>query len=280
MKKFIGAHVSIAGGVENAPLNAAAIGAKAFAMFTKNQKQWESKPLTPESIQAFTENCRHHGYTPEHILPHDSYLINLCQPDPDKRQQSWNAFTQEMVRCQQLGLVLLNFHPGSHLKVLSEKEAMRLVADGVRHALDNVPHVKAIFENTAGQGTNLGWNFEQLAEMMQAVDRPDRIGVCFDTCHAFAAGYDLVTPEGFEQTFADFDRLIGFRFLAGMHLNDAKSTRGQRLDRHHALGQGNIGWELFRRIVQDNRFNHIPLILETIDDTLWKEEIATLYSFC
>lgn len=278
--KYVGAHVSIAGGVEKAPLNAAAIGAKAFAMFTKNQKQWESKPLTPESILAFKENCQAHGFQVQHILPHDGYLINLCQPDPDKRRQSWQAFAQEMARCQELGLVSLNFHPGSHLKALAEKEAMRLVAEGVRQAIDQVPDVKAVFENTAGQGTNLGWNFEQLAEMMQAVDRPGRIGVCIDTCHAFAAGYDLASPEGFDQTFAAFDRLIGFRFLSGMHLNDAKGQLGQRLDRHHSMGQGTLGWNLFRRLMQDPRFDHLPLILETIDETLWAEEIATLYSFC
>ena len=274
--KFIGAHVSIAGGVENAPLNARAIGATAFALFTKNQRQWSAPPLPPESVAAFRERCRAGGYTPERILPHDSYLINLCQPDPIKRRAAQQAFTAELERCRILGLDRLNFHPGSHLNVLTPAEAIAAVAESVRIALDEVPEVTAVFENTAGQGTNLGSRFEELAAMLEAVDRPGRVGVCLDTCHAFAAGYDLLSETGFEQTFADFDRLIGFGCLRGMHLNDSRSGLGGRLDRHDSLGHGKLGWPVFERIMRDPRFDGIPLILETVDPALWPEEIARL----
>ncbi len=274
--KYIGAHVSIAGGVENAPVNAHALGATAFAMFTKNQRQWSAPPLSEESIAAFKANCAGFGYRPELILPHDTYLINLGNPDPDKRRNSLAAFIDEMERCRALGLVKLNFHPGSHLKLVSEEEDMRLIADGVREAVDTVPGVTAVFENTAGQGSNLGYRFEQLARMLELVDRPDRVGVCLDTCHTFAAGYDLATPEGYEKVFAEFERLIGFRHLAGMHLNDSKSRLGGRLDRHDSIGRGELGWSFFTRLMGDSRFDNIPLVLETIDETLWKTEIAQL----
>lgn len=274
--KYIGAHVSIAGGVENAPLNAHELGAEAFALFTKNQRQWAAPPLSEESIAAFKENCKRFGYAPELILPHDTYLINLGQPDPEKRRTSLNAFSAELERCHQLGLLKLNFHPGSYLKLVSEEEDLLLIAASVREALDTVPDVKAVFENTAGQGTNVGYSFEQLATMLEAVDRPGRVGVCLDTCHAYAAGYDLKTPEGYDKTFSEFDRLIGFDLLEGMHLNDSKSKLGGRLDRHDSIGKGELGWETFERLMADPRLDDIPLVLETIDETLWKAEIAAL----
>ncbi len=274
--KYIGAHVSIAGGVENAPLNAHALGADAFAMFTKNQRQWSAPPLTEESVTAFRANCEKSGCKPEMILPHDTYLINLGQPDPVKRENSLKAFIGELERCRQLGLVKLNFHPGSHLRLVSEAEGIALIADSVRQALDTVPGVAAVFENTAGQGSNLGYTFEQIAAMLELTDRPGRVGVCLDSCHTFAAGYDLATPEGYEKTFAEFDRLIGFDLLMGMHLNDSKSKLGGKLDRHDSIGKGELGWQFFGRLMTDSRFDNIPLILETPDDTLWKQEIATL----
>ena len=277
--KYIGAHVSTQGGVENAPLNAHALNATAFALFTKNQRQWVAPALKPESIEAFKENSRKYGYTPDMILPHDSYLINLGQPDPEKRKQSLNAFIDELKRCRQLGLDRLNFHPGSHLKVISETECIKLIAESVRTALDEVDNVTAVFENTAGQGSNLGYSFEQLAMMLEETGRPDRVGVCIDTCHAFAAGYDLSTQEGFEKVFEEFESRIGFRYLKGMHLNDAKGVLGSRLDRHHSLGEGNLGWNAFKRIVQDERFDNIPLILETIDESLWLEEVKKLQEY-
>ncbi len=277
--KYIGAHVSIAGGVENAPLNAAAIGAKAFAMFTKNQRQWTSPPLTEASIEAFKANCRKHGYAPEHILPHDGYLINLGNPDPVKREQSRKAFTDEMTRCMLLGLDRLNFHPGSHLREIPEEECLRLIAESVNAALDETEGVTAVLENTAGQGSNLGYSFEQLARIMEMIRDTSRIGVCIDTCHSFAAGYDLKSEEGYEKTMEAFERTIGFRYLRGVHLNDSKSVLGGHLDRHNSIGRGELGLEPFRRMMNDPRFNNIPMVLETIDETLWPEEIRLLYSF-
>ena len=274
--KFIGAHVSISGGVENAPLNARAIGARAFAMFTKNQRQWAAPPISEESAVAFRKNCRKFGFTAEQILPHDTYLINLGQPDPEKRTKSLAAFKDEMARCHQLGLVKLNFHPGSHLNLVPVEEELRLIADSVREAIDSVPDVVAVYENTAGQGSNVGNRFEELATMLELTGRPDRVGVCLDTCHTYAAGYDLATEEGYERTFAEFDRLIGFEYLKGMHLNDSKSKLAGRLDRHDSIGKGALGWETFRRLMRDPRFDGIPLILETPDDSIWAEEIAAL----
>ena len=277
--KYIGAHVSTQGGVENAPLNAKNINATAFALFTKNQRQWFAPALKQESIEKFKENCAMCGYTPDMILPHDSYLINLGQPDPEKRKQSLNSFIDEMRRCQQLGLNRLNFHPGSHLKLISEEECISLIAQSVRTAVDEVPGVTAVFENTAGQGSNLGYNFDQLASMLEQTERPESVGVCIDTCHAFAAGYDLSTPEGFEKVFDEFEKKIGFKYLKGMHLNDAKGVLGSRLDRHHSLREGNLGWSTFKWIMQDSRFDNIPLILETIDETIWLEEVQKLQEY-
>ena len=277
--KYIGAHVSIAGGVENAPLNAAAIGAKAFAMFSKNQRQWTSPPLTETSIEAFKANCRKHGYAPEHILPHDGYLINLGNPDPVKREQSRKAFTDEMKRCMLLGLDRLNFHPGSHLREIPEEECLRLIAESVNAALDETEGVTAVLENTAGQGSNLGYSFEQLARIMEMIRDTSRIGVCIDTCHSFAAGYDLKSEEGYEKTMEAFERTIGFRYLRGVHLNDSKSVLGGHLDRHNSIGRGELGLEPFRRMMNDPRFDNVPMVLETIDETLWPEEIRLLYSF-
>lgn len=276
--KYVGAHVSISGGVENAPLNAAAIGAKAFAMFTKNQRQWKSAPLTEESILAFRENCRTHGFSPKQILPHDGYLINMGNPDPEKRKQSLEAFTDEMTRCQQLGLDRLNFHPGSHLKLISEDDCLKLIAECVNTALSETKGVTAVIENTAGQGSNLGYRFEHLARIIELIDDKSRVGVCIDTCHTFAAGYDIKTPEGYEATMNEFDRIIGFRYLRGVHLNDSKSKLAGRLDRHHSIGAGELGVEPFRLLMNDPRFDDIPLVLETIDETLWPQEIQLLYS--
>ena len=277
--KFIGAHVSISGGVENAPLNAHAIEATAFAMFTKNQRQWSAPPYSEKNIAEFKENCARYGYTPAQILPHDGYLINLGQPDPEKRKAAQEAFLDEMIRCHQLGLTKLNFHLGSHLKKISEQECLALIAEGIRLAVDAVPEVVAVIENTAGQGSNLGYSFEQLGELIRLTDRPGRVGVCLDTCHAFAAGYDL-TEAGYELTMKHFEKCVGFQYLHGMHLNDAKAGLGSHLDRHESLGSGTLGWAVFERLMRDSRLDNIPLILETVDADLWPEEIARLKSFC
>lgn len=275
--KYVGAHVSISGGVENAPVNAHQIGAKAFAMFTKNQRQWAAAPYTAEHVELFHRRCKECGYSVDHILPHDSYLINLGNPDKDALEKSRAAFLDEMQRCEQLGLKLLNFHPGSSLKKISDEECLRTIAESVNITLDKTKGVCAVLENTAGQGSNLGFTFEQLAYIIERVDDKERIGVCIDTCHAFAAGYDLKTESGFNETFEHFNEVIGMIYLKGMHLNDSKKGQGSHVDRHDVIGKGELGIDTFRMIMNDSRFDNIPLILETPDEENWAEEIRMLY---
>jgi deoxyribonuclease-4 len=276
---YIGAHVSASGGVENAPLNATEIGANAFALFTKNQRRWEAKPLTSKSIEQFKRRCQVHGFLPEQILPHDSYLINLGHPEAEPLEKSRMAFLDEMQRCEELGLCYLNFHPGSHLKKIDPSECLDRIAESINWALDQTQSVIAVIEMTAGQGSNLGFSFEQIRQIIAGVNDKTRVGVCIDTCHIFAAGYDLRTFESSKAVFEEFDRIIGFEYLKGMHLNDSKGALGSRLDRHHSLGQGEIGLEVFKYIMQDDRFRGIPLVLETIDETIWADEIQLLRSF-
>ena len=277
--KYIGAHVSAGGGVENAPLNAFEIGASAFALFTKNQRQWSSPPLTGKSIEAFRENCGKHGFLAEMILPHDSYLINLGHPEQEPLEKSREAFLDEMQRCELLGLKLLNFHPGSHLQKIEVSKCLTTIAESINFVLERTKGVTAVIENTAGQGSNLGYVFEQVAEIISQVEDKSRVGVCIDTCHTFTAGYDLRVREEYDRTWSKFGDVIGFRYLRGMHLNDSKKELGSRVDRHDNVGKGLIGMELFKMIMQDERFNHIPIILETPDETLWAEEIKLLRTF-
>ncbi len=274
--KYIGAHVSASGGVENAPLNAKKIDATAFALFTKNQRQWKAKPLTDASIHRFKENCEAAGYSPDQILPHDSYLINLGHPEAAGLEKSRTAFIDEMSRCEQLGLKYLNFHPGSHLKKIAEEACLARIAESINLALAQTCGVTAVIENTAGQGTNMGHRFEHLAAIVAGVDDQSRVGVCLDTCHTFSAGYDLVTPKGYEKTLAHFDAVVGFSFLRGLHLNDGKKIMGSRVDRHESLGKGTLGLEAFQMIMNDPRVDGIPMILETPDDSRWAEEIRML----
>ena len=274
--KYIGAHVSAAGGVENAPVRAEEIGATAFALFTKNQRQWKAKPLTEENITKFKQRVDERGFSMDAIMPHDSYLINLGHPEKEKLQKSRDAFLIELQRCEQLGIKLINFHPGSHLNKISEKECLARNAESINIALDQTEFVKAVIENTAGQGTNLGFRFEHLAEMIEQVDQKDRVGVCIDTAHAFAGGYDISTEDGFTETFQQFDEIVGFDKLMGMHLNDSKKEVGTQVDRHDSLGDGFIGWTPFEMIMKDERFDDIPLILETPNTERWPEEIAKL----
>jgi deoxyribonuclease-4 len=275
--KYIGAHVSISGGVENAPVNAHKIGAKAFGLFVKNQRQWEAKPLTRQNIEAFKQNCNEYGYQPGHILPHDGYLINLGHPEKEGIEKSRKAFLDEMQRCEQLGLDRLNFHPGSHLKQISEEACMKRIAESVNIVLDKTEGVIAVLENTAGQGSNIGYTFEQLRFIIDLIEDKKRIGVCIDTCHSYAAGYDIKTQEGFRRTFEKFDEIIGFHYLKGIHLNDAKKGLGSRVDRHNSLGKGLLGIEAFRHLMNDDRFDDLPIILETPDEDLWPGEIKLLY---
>ena len=290
--KFVGAHVSASGGVFNAPLNAMEIGAKAFALFTKNQRQWVAKPLDEKTIETFQENLATSGILPKHVLPHDSYLINLGHPEVEKLEKSRAAFIDELERCKQLGLDRLNFHPGSHLVKVSKKDkdnrevmqpiedkCLDVIAESINIALDKTSDVTAVIENTAGQGSNLGWRFEHLAHIIDKVEDKSRIGICIDTCHMFTAGYDIRTREAYDKTWDEFEKIVGFKYLMGMHINDSKPPLGSHVDRHHSLGKGEIGLDAFRFIMNDERMNDIPLILETIDETIWKDEIALLYSF-
>ncbi|RUM67751.1 MAG: deoxyribonuclease IV [Sulfurospirillum sp.] len=277
MSKFVGAHVSASGGVFNAPDNAKKIGAKAFALFTKNQRQWKAKPLDEKTIDAFKQKLEEAEILPQHVLPHDSYLINLGHPEEEKRQKSLDAFIDEVQRCEQLGLDRLNFHPGSHLKKLSEEACLDRIAESMNKTLEVTRDVTLVIENTAGQGTNLGYRFEHLAHLIDKSIDKSRVGVCIDTCHMFTAGYDIRTKEAYDQTWKAFDDIIGFSYLKGMHINDSKPDLGSRVDRHHSLGQGKIGLDAFRFIMNDPRMDDIPLVLETIDDTIWAEEIRLLY---
>jgi deoxyribonuclease IV len=276
--KYIGAHVSAQGGVEYAPRNASEIGATAFALFTKNQRQWFSKSLSEDNVKLFRENCEKYGYLPHQILPHDSYLINLGNPDPGMLKKSRDAFLDEMQRCEQLGLDRLNFHPGAHLNLASEEESMALIAESINLALDKTKGVIAVIENTAGQGSNLGHRFEHLRYIIDLVGDKSRVGVCLDTCHTYSAGYNIKEADGFYKVFSDFDQIIGFQFLKGMHLNDTKKEFASRVDRHDSLGDGNLGMEVFSLIMNDPRFDGIPLILETPDETRWAAEIQLLKS--
>lgn len=292
--KFVGAHVSASGGVDNAPLNAMKIGAKAFALFTKNQRQWVSKPLEAKMIESFKTNLKESGIAPKHVLPHDSYLINLGHPEVEKLEKSREAFIDELQRCEQLGLELLNFHPGSHLvkvgkrdpeyddKIMeAELNCLDVIAESLNIAIEATKgsNVKLVIENTAGQGTNLGYKFEHLAHIINKIEDKSRVGICLDTCHTFTGGYDLRTREAYDATMDEFERLVGFEYLSAMHINDSKPKLGSRVDRHHSLGEGEIGWNTFKFIMNDERMNDIPLVLETIDESIWDREIEALYDF-
>ncbi|WP_281212326.1 deoxyribonuclease IV [Shewanella insulae] len=275
---WVGAHVSAAGGIANAPLNAQKIGANAFALFTKNQRRWQAAPLCPSQIEAFKANCEQANIPPDAILPHDSYLINLGHPDEAQLERSREAFLDEMQRCEQMGLTLLNFHPGSHLNKISIDECLARISESINLALDKTQGVSAIIENTAGQGSNLGHCFEQLAQIIDKVEDKSRVGVCIDTCHMFAAGYDLTTLEACEASFAQFDAIVGNHYLKAMHLNDSKTQLNSRVDRHHSLGAGYIGMDAFSYIMKHPATRQIPLILETIEPEIWPQEINWLRS--
>jgi len=276
--KYVGAHVSASGGVENSPINANLIGAKAFALFTKNQRQWFSNPLSKASIKAFRDNCEKYDYKQFQILPHDSYLINLGHPDKELLEKSRASFLDEMQRCEQLGLDRLNFHPGSHLNSISEEESLSRMAESINRALDNTKGVTAVIENTAGQGTNLGYKFEHIRFIIDKVEDKSRVGICIDTCHAYTSGYNIKSPEGFAETFSLFDKIVGFNYLRGMHINDSKKDYATRVDRHDNIGKGFLGKDVFRMIMNDSKFDNMPLILETPEESLWEEEIKKLYS--
>lgn len=276
--KYVGAHVSASGGVENAPVNANNIGAKAFAFFTKNQRQWFASPYKEENINNFKSRCEEYGYSANYILPHSSYLINLGNPNDEAVKKSRQAFIDEMQRCEQLGINRLNFHPGSHLNEISVDKCLDRIAESINMALEVTSGVCAVLENTAGQGTNLGHTFEQLAHIIDKIEDNSRVGVCLDTAHTLAAGYEIRIREKYYETFNKFDEIVGFKYLKGMHINDSKKELASRVDRHDSLGKGIMNMDLFTFIMNDPRMDNLPLILETPDETLWAEEIQILYS--
>lgn len=276
--KYVGAHVSASGGVENAPVNANNIGAKAFAFFTKNQRQWFASPYKEENINNFKSRCEEYGYSANYILPHSSYLINLGNPNDEAVKKSRQAFIDEMQRCEQLGINRLNFHPGSHLNEISIDKCLDRIAESINMALEVTSGVCAVLENTAGQGTNLGHTFEQLAHIIDKIEDKSRVGVCLDTAHTLAAGYEIRIREKYDETFNKFDEIVGFKYLKGMHINDSKKELASRVDRHDSLGKGIMNMDLFTFIMNDTRMDNLPLILETPDETLWAEEIQILYS--
>jgi len=277
--KYVGAHVSASGGVENAVKNAINIEADGFALFTKNQRQWVAKPLSEKSISKFKELMQKHGLSPDGVLPHDSYLINLGHPESEKREKSYNAFVDEIKRVEELGLKYLNFHPGSHLKKITEEECLDLISENINKAIKETEYAILVLETTAGQGSNLGYKFEHMAYIIDKIEDKSRIGVCIDTAHIFAAGYDIRTKEAYEETMKKFDDIIGFKYLKGMHINDSKAKFASRVDRHHSLGKGEIGIDAFKFIMNDKRIDNIPLILETIEPEIWADEIKMLKSF-
>ena len=276
--KYVGAHVATSKGVSSAPLNAHNIGAKAFALFTRNPSRWASKPITDKDANLFKERCDEFGFSPEVILPHDSYLINLGSPEEEALAKSRLAFMDELQRCEQLGLKLLNFHPGSHLRKMAIDDCLDRIAESINVCLGESAGVKAVIENTAGQGSNLGFSFAQIARIIDGVEDKERVGVCIDSCHAFAAGYDLANREGYESMWREFDETIGLKYLSGMHINDSKKGLGSKVDRHESVGKGMIGEEFFKMMMNDPRLDNIPLILETPNDEIWPDEIAWLYS--
>lgn len=280
----VGAHVSAAGGVQNSPVNARAIGAGAFALFTRNQRRWDSPPYSDETVTLFRDALEDAGYTRDQVLPHAGYLINLGSPDEEVRRKSILGLTDELARTVALGLGLLNFHPGTSKGTLNEEETCRRIAHGIDTVLEAVDDPRdepanLVLENTAGQGNNMGATFEQLARIIAASTHPERLAVCIDTCHAFAAGFDIRTAAGWDALMADLDRIIGLDRLAGVHLNDSLGELGSRKDRHRHIGEGEIGTAGFQAIMRDTRLDGLPLILETPEEERWAEEIALLHSF-
>lgn len=259
---LLGAHVSTSGGVEKAPGNGVQLGCEAIQVFTKNQMQWRAKPLQPAEIEAYKTAFKNSGI--QSAVSHDSYLINLGSPEEDKLKQSLAAFEDEVERCELLGIPFLVFHPGSHMGS-GEKTGLQMIATSLNQVLEKKKGYKTVLllETTAGQGSNLGYSFEQLAEILDLVKERERVGVCVDTCHVFAAGYDIRSQSAFEETFRHFDAAIGLKKIKAFHLNDSKKGLGSKVDRHEHIGEGAIGVEAFRLLLHDDRFQGLPMLLET-----------------
>jgi deoxyribonuclease-4 len=273
---FIGPHVSIGGGVANAPLNAKALGATGFGLFVKNQRQWTAAPYLAADVEAFKKRMAADGYTPAQVMPHAGYLINLANPDEAAHAKSMAALMDELNRCMALGLDKLNLHPGSHLRLITPQAACDRIATSINAALAQTRGVAVVIENTAGSGGNLGSSFEELKAMIDGINDKGRVGICLDTAHTFAAGFDIRTRDGFLKTMEHFDKTVGMKYLRGMHLNDSKAGLNSHVDRHESLGAGLLGIDVFTCIMKDKRFENIPLVLETPNEEIWAQEIQQL----
>ncbi|MEI8138753.1 MAG: deoxyribonuclease IV [bacterium] len=273
---YVGPHVSIGGGVENAPINAKVLGATGFGMFVKNQRQWTAAPYTAANLAAFKTQMKVDGYTAAQVMPHAGYLINLANPDAAAHEKSMAALLDELRRCMALGLDKLNLHPGSHLRLITPKAACERVAKSINAALSETAGVTVVIENTAGSGGNLGSTFEEIRSIIDGVEDKSRVGVCLDTMHAFAAGYDIRTRNGFLETMDHFTKTVGMHYLRGMHLNDSKVAFNSHVDRHESLGAGLLGIDVFKCIMRDKRFENMPLVLETPNEELWGKELHLL----
>jgi len=276
--KYIGAHMSISGGLDQVVIQSQKLNATAFAFFLSNPLRWKLAKLHDSEIESFMFLCKKFNYTSDQILPHSGYLINLGHPVDLCLEKSRLTFINEIINCKKLGLSCLNFHPGSHLRRISEQSCLDRIACSINLALKSTTGVKLVIENTAGQGSNLGYCFEHLSDIICKVKDKTRIGVCLDTCHLHASGYDLETELGCKKTFEDFDNIVGLHYLSGIHMNDSKTVRNSRVDRHHNLGKGCIGKLAFRWIIQNINFKLFPIILETQDKNLWKKEIDWINS--
>lgn len=279
-EKLVGAHVSIAGGLHNAVAEALAIGAKAFGLFLRSQRQWNSKPLEDKAADLFKEACAKANFSPHSILPHGIYLMNCGSPDEETLSKSRSTLVDELQRCEKLGLCLYNFHPGSTCGKITVEESIDRIAESINLAHKETKYVVTVLENMSCQGNTIGGKFEELRDIIDRVQDQSRVGVCLDTCHAFAAGYDIASEKGFSQMMEEFDTVIGLKYLRGVHLNDSKGEIGCHLDRHENIGKGKIGVEAFQRLMRDPRFNGVPMILETpcTSEDTYKKEIKKLYA--
>jgi deoxyribonuclease-4 len=272
---LLGAHMSIAGGVHTAVERGISIGCTTMQMFVKNNNQWRGKELSDEDIATYKKLLRESSIGP--VVVHDTYLINLCAADKQILRKSRAALKDELDRCEVLGVEYLNFHPGSHVGA-GEEEGIKRIAESLNiiHEETKKYRVKSVLETTAGQGTAIGYRFEQLREIIDMVAEPNRMAVCIDTCHVFAAGYDISTERGYEKTFEDFDAIIGLDRLVAFHVNDSKRELGSHVDRHDHIGKGKIGKTGFRLLMNDERFRAVPKILETPKGPEMKEDVRNM----
>ncbi|KAI9329742.1 apurinic/apyrimidinic endonuclease Apn1, partial [Obelidium mucronatum] len=281
--KWVGPHASAAGGPANAVGYTSRVGGRAFALFLGSQRKWERPPLTDAAVAAFKQQCADNNFNKAHIVPHGSYLINLGNPDAEKRKKGLDAFLEDVSRCERLGIELYNFHPGSTVGECSIEHSISLIAEGINEAIAKTPSVILVIENMAGQGNTVGRTFEELRQIIDLVENKERVGVCLDTCHLFASGYDIRTAEKFDGVMKDFDRIVGLQYLKAMHLNDSMTDLNSGKDRHDHIGNGKIGLEAFRFIMNDDRFNSMPMVLEVPVDpkteiAIYTREINLLYS--